>query len=53
MCPVAEAAYEQILSLPIFPAMTDDDVEDVIEALGKVISAYVVEPKYAAAAGTR
>ena len=53
MCPVAEAAYERILSLPIFPAMTDDDVEDVIEALWKVISAYVVEPSYAAAAGTR
>jgi perosamine synthetase len=39
-CPVAEAAYERILSLPIFPAMTDDDAEDVIRAVGKVTEAY-------------
>jgi len=32
-CPVAEAAYRQILSLPIFPAMTDRDVADVVEAV--------------------
>ncbi|MCH7564385.1 MAG: UDP-4-amino-4,6-dideoxy-N-acetyl-beta-L-altrosamine transaminase [Gemmatimonadetes bacterium] len=37
LCPVAEAAYERILSLPIFPRMTDDDVEDVITAALKVI----------------
>jgi len=36
-CPVAEAAYERILSLPIFPAMTDDDAADVIAALKKVL----------------
>ena len=39
-CPVAEAAYERILSLPMFPAMTDDDVRDVVEAVEKVISHY-------------
>ncbi|MCL4553236.1 MAG: DegT/DnrJ/EryC1/StrS family aminotransferase, partial [Candidatus Marsarchaeota archaeon] len=38
-CPVAEAAYEQIVSLPIFPAMTEDDVADVIAALRKVLLA--------------
>jgi perosamine synthetase len=32
-CPVAEAAYEELLSLPIFPAMTDRDVADVVEAV--------------------
>ncbi|NQU24677.1 MAG: DegT/DnrJ/EryC1/StrS family aminotransferase, partial [Candidatus Nealsonbacteria bacterium] len=32
-CPVAEAAYRQILSLPIFPAMSDADVGRVIEAV--------------------
>ena len=32
-CPAAEAAYEEILSLPIFPAMTDHDVADVVEAV--------------------
>ena len=30
LCPVAEAGYEQIVSLPIFPGMTDEDVEKVI-----------------------
>ncbi len=40
MCPVAEAAYERILSLPMFPAMTDADVRDVVEAVEKVISHY-------------
>jgi perosamine synthetase len=32
MCPVAEKAYEEILSLPMFPRMTDHDVERVINA---------------------
>ena len=41
-CPVAEAAYERILSVPIFSAMTDQDVEDVISAVRDVISASVV-----------
>lgn len=38
--PVAEKAYEQIISLPIFPAMTDKDIEDVILAMDKVLAAY-------------
>lgn len=33
LCPNAEAAYERILSLPIFPTMTDDDADRVVEAL--------------------
>ncbi len=33
LCPVAEAAYEQILSLPIFPGMSDRDTEHVIATL--------------------
>jgi perosamine synthetase len=53
LCPRAEAAYEQILSLPIFPDMRDGDVEDVIEALWKVISAYAIEEQPAAIAATR
>ena len=36
LCPTAEAAYERILTLPIFPRMSDDDVEDVIAAVQKV-----------------
>jgi len=30
LCPVAETAYEQIISLPMFPGMTDEDVKTVI-----------------------
>jgi len=39
-CPVAEAAYERILSLPMFPSMSDSDVDDVIRAIEKVMGAY-------------
>ena len=34
--PVAEAAYARILSLPIFPRMTEADAEDVITAVLRV-----------------
>lgn len=40
LCPVAETAYEQILTLPLFPGMNHQDTEDVITALAKVIKAY-------------
>jgi perosamine synthetase len=30
LCPIAESAYEQIVSLPMFPGMTDEDVEQVV-----------------------
>jgi len=33
LCPRAEAAYAQILSLPIFPRMSDADTDDVITAV--------------------
>jgi len=36
LCPVAEKAAEQILTLPIFPLMSEADVEDVIAAVKKV-----------------
>ena len=35
-CPVAEAAYERLISLPMFHGMTDGDVEDVVRAVQKV-----------------
>jgi perosamine synthetase len=38
--PVAEAAYERLLTLPLFSAMTDGDVDDVVAALDKVTEAY-------------
>ncbi|MFA5866628.1 MAG: DegT/DnrJ/EryC1/StrS aminotransferase family protein [Actinomycetota bacterium] len=31
--PVAEDAYDRLVSLPIYPRMTDDDVKDVIAAV--------------------
>jgi perosamine synthetase len=38
--PVAEDAYERLVSLPMFHGMSDGDVEDVIRAVGKVLAAY-------------
>jgi perosamine synthetase len=38
--PVAEDAYERLISLPMFHGMTDADVEDVVRAVSKVISSY-------------
>lgn len=38
--PVAEGEYERLLSLPLFPAMTDQDHADVVTALHKVWRAY-------------
>jgi dTDP-4-amino-4,6-dideoxygalactose transaminase len=32
-CPVAEAYYERCLSLPLYPAMRDSDIERVVEAV--------------------
>jgi perosamine synthetase len=40
LCPRAEAAFERIVTLPMFPAMTDGDVEDVVTALRKVLGYY-------------
>jgi len=36
-CPKAEATYERLLSLPLYPAMTDADVEDVLRAVRRVL----------------
>lgn len=36
LCPFAEQAYDEILSLPIFPGMTDEDVQDVILAFERI-----------------
>lgn len=38
--PVAEAAYESLISLPIFQGMTNEDVSDVIKAISKVLCYY-------------
>ena len=36
--PVAEAAYDRLISLPLFHGMTDQDVDDVVAAVRKVMS---------------
>jgi dTDP-4-amino-4,6-dideoxygalactose transaminase len=40
LCPHAERLYEQILSIPLYYSMTDEDVESVIAAVNKVIEHY-------------
>ena len=39
-CPVTEAAYESLLTLPLFPSMSDSDVSDVVSAVRKVVNHY-------------
>lgn len=36
LCPIAENAYEKILTLPLFPSMSDEDVDRVINAVLEV-----------------
>ena len=38
--PVAERAYEELISLPLFHGMSDQDVNDVIAAVRKVVDHY-------------
>jgi perosamine synthetase len=38
--PVAERYYERAITLPLFPAMSDRDVDDVITAVKKVVGQY-------------
>lgn len=40
ICPKAEKLYEEIISLPLYYAMTGRDVEDVIEAVTKIAAYY-------------
>jgi perosamine synthetase len=39
--PVTESEYERLLSLPMFSSMHDEDVEDTIAAVRKVMNYYV------------
>jgi dTDP-4-amino-4,6-dideoxygalactose transaminase len=38
--PIAENAYESLISLPMFHGMSDADVEDVVRAVEVVASFY-------------
>lgn len=40
ICPNAEKLYEEIITLPLYYAMTDEDVESVIKAVRKLVEYY-------------
>lgn len=40
LCPKAEGLYNALITIPLFPAMTSDDVEDVINGVNKVMNYY-------------
>lgn len=40
LCPNAEEVYEEIITMPLYYSMTNDDVHDVIAAVKKVIAHY-------------
>lgn len=42
LCPKAEKMYQGIMSIPLYPKMTDQDVEDIIHAVKKVIENYKI-----------
>ena len=40
LCPNAEEVYGSIMSIPLYPKMTDQDVHDVIHAVKKIVENY-------------
>lgn len=40
ICPQAEKLYEEMITLPLYYGMTDQDVEDVIRAVGRIAAYY-------------
>lgn len=42
LCPKAEKLYEEILTLPLYYSMTDQDVEDVIAAVTRIAEYYKI-----------
>ena len=40
LCPRAEKLYDEIMSLPLYYSMTDEDVEDVIRAVRRICEYY-------------
>ncbi|MBP5253004.1 MAG: UDP-4-amino-4,6-dideoxy-N-acetyl-beta-L-altrosamine transaminase [Lachnospiraceae bacterium] len=40
LCPNAEEVYKGIMSIPLYPAMTDKDIEDTIAAVKKLAAYY-------------
>jgi len=44
LCPVAEAAYDHLLSLPIFPVMIDEDAQHVVSCFKEVLAERYYKP---------
>lgn len=42
LCPKAEKLYEEIITLPLYYAMSDQDVDDVIRAVRRIAGYYAV-----------
>jgi len=40
LCPRAEAAYQEIMSLPLFPRLKDREVEEVIAAIQEIMASF-------------
>ena len=40
LCPNAEEVYKGIITIPLYPKLTDQDVEDVIHAVTKIVENY-------------
>lgn len=40
ICPNAEDLYDNMITLPLFPSMTNEDLNDVVTAVNKVINYY-------------
>lgn len=40
LCPEAEKLYNEIMSIPLYYGLTDEDVQDVIAAVNKVVEYY-------------
>lgn len=40
ICPNAEAFYNEVMSIPLYYSLTDQDVQDVIRAVKKVVTYY-------------
>lgn len=42
LCPIAEAAYEDLISIPMFHGMDDQDVCDVVSAVSSIVERYAI-----------
>lgn len=43
-CPIAESIFPRVMTLPLYPAMTDADAADVVTAVRTVCSYFRKDP---------